>query len=340
MQKPSRQEKFVALFKLPPAMVPYIDYVATEQEMDLVIALGDRAMTGEQIAELLGMSPSQADTFLTRAYQREVVKKETQDGRTTYRPSTFYSRMDVLAMFENEKWRGVPDEARQALHEWQLQAYIDLWMPAIQRIREDPDAYIFVKNRDVLLLEEALEMVEAADDHVITRCDCRSIMMSCDFPVEEACVRLGEGARLTHELGQGRRVSKEEMKALVIRTDKAGLIHTGVRNWHGHEDEFWGLCNCCTCCCYPIKTGMKLGIAKQAYPRVHHVAARDLQKCGQCGVCIKRCQFGAFYRDGSKVEVNGKLRKAVRFDADKCWGCGLCATACPEGAIDMLPLES
>ena len=54
-----------------------------------------------------------------------------------------------------------------------------------------------------------------------------------------------------------------------------------------------------------------------------------------CGACVKRCQFDAFYLDGSTVEWGGKVKKNVLFDPEKCWGCGLCANTCPAQAVVM-----
>ena len=63
-----------------------------------------------------------------------------------------------------------------------------------------------------------------------------------------------------------------------------------------------------------------------------------MAKCGQCGKCVRRCHFDAFYHDGTKTLVDGKRRKTVQFDPLKCWGCGLCATTCPDEAISMVSL--
>jgi len=52
----SELETFIELFELPPAMIPHVDIVATEQEVDLVVGLGRDAMTVEEIALPLNRS--------------------------------------------------------------------------------------------------------------------------------------------------------------------------------------------------------------------------------------------------------------------------------------------
>lgn len=326
-------ERFAEIFEMPPAMLPYAHFVVDDREMELVVGLDGQAMTVAQVAEMMRIPPEETEALLTRAYHRDVVEKETEDGVTTYRAGTFYRRLDPLAMYEN--WGDVPAEARNAVIEWQLEEFINLWLPVVEEIKKDPDAYYKIPNRDVLLLDEALEMVEAATEHVVVPCDCRSIVMACKRPVE-TCIRLDEGARLTLEHGQGRRITKEKCKKIVINADKKGLMHTGRKAWREHE--LFGFCNCCACDCYPIRAGMALRMHKQ-WPRSHYVAAPDWSACVHCGACVKRCHFGAFHHDGSTVEINGKTRQRVQFEPAKCWGCGLCRNTCVWGAIVMEGLE-
>jgi len=330
----NRIEEFARIFELPPAMIPYVELVVTEQEMDLVLRLGDDAASVEQVAHVMDMPLAEAEAFLKKAYHRHVVEREAaDDGEVRYRAGTFYDRLNPMSMYE--QWGEVPAEARDAVIEWDMEEFVRVWEPAIREIQADPDAAVMIPNRDFLLLDEALEMVEAAEDHVVVPCDCRAIVKACDRPLDN-CVRLDAGALATLEHGLGRRVAKEEMKRIVVEADRAGLMHTGDRDWR--ENGLYGFCSCCACDCFPIRAAEQLDL-EQAWPRSHHVAARDLETCVHCGLCTERCHFEAFYRTEGTTAVDGAECRRVAFDVEKCWGCGICATACPESAITMVPRE-
>jgi formate hydrogenlyase subunit 6/NADH:ubiquinone oxidoreductase subunit I len=325
-------EAFVQAFQVPPSMVPHLSLVVDPIEMELVIITKGKSLTVEEIAESLKVSLEEAEEIIAKAYKREMVNKEVIDGVAKYTAGTFYRRVENFAMYEN--WGDVPADARDAVIDWQLQEYIKKWKPVIEEIRKDPNAFYRIPNRDVLSLEEALEQVEAAEEFVVIPCDCRSVVMACNNPVE-TCIRFDEGARAVLDRGNGKRLTKDECKALVLDSDRRGLIHTGRRDY---KNELYAMCNCCTCDCYPIRSSRALNMDRE-YPRAHYVAERDLEKCIQCGLCVIRCKFEAFYKDGSTTSVNGKERENIAFVAEKCWGCGLCSTACPTEAINMNPLR-
>lgn len=341
-------DRFNALFKVPKAMQEYIHLVVQPVEMDLILSMNDETLSVPEVAGRMSWSVEEAEKFLTTAYERHVVTKiigdkpvgyvfdyvDQKDIEVRYAPAKFYDRLDPVTMQEN--WTDIPEEVRKEISEWWLNGYIEKVQPIIEQIKEDPNAYFQIKQKDFLLLSEALEQVEIAEFHVVLNCDCRSSEMACKH-MREGCIRLDDGARYTIERGLGRIVTKEECKEVVINTDRDGLMHIGGKNWHKHG--LFGFCNCCTCCCFPLRASRRLNSEKN-YPRVHFQAVRDMNFCIMCGICAKRCPFEAFYRDGTRIEVNGKIRKQVSFDAEKCYGCGLCSTACPTNAIWMEPIDS
>jgi ferredoxin len=343
----SRIDAFNTLFKVPPAMRRYIELVVEPLEVDLILAMNGETLTVPEIAGRMNWSLAEAGKFLLRAYERHVVTKiiadkpvgyvfdyvDQQGKDVRYAPARFYDRLDPLTMQEN--WTDIPEEVRKEISEWWLDGYVEKVKPIIEQIKKDPDAYFQIKQKDFLLLDEALEQVEAAEFHVVLNCDCRSSEMACRH-MREGCIRFDDGARYTIERGLGRIVTKEECKQVVIETDRDGLMHIGGKDWRKHG--LFGFCNCCTCCCFPMRTSLKLG-SEKIYPRSHFQAHRDPERCILCGVCTRRCPFQAFYHDGQRVAIKGKSRKLVGFDPGKCYGCGLCATACPVDAIGMKPLK-
>lgn len=339
--------QFNKMFKVPPAMRPYVAQVVAPHEIDLILAMDGETLGAEAIRQRMGWSKEETADRLGRAYERHIITKVISDQSVGYifdyvdpegkevlwAPAKFYDRLEPLTMQEN--WSDIPETVRKEISEWWLQGYVDKVAPVVAQIKEDPDAYFQIKQKDFLLLEEALEQVEAARFHVVVNCDCRSSEMACGH-MKEGCIRFDDGARYSINRGLGRVVSKEECRRIVIETDRDGLMHIGGKSWQEHG--LFGFCNCCTCCCFPLRTSVRLQSEKK-YPRVHFCADRDPAKCTHCGICTKRCPFEAFHRDGSTVEIKGKKRKAVAFDQEKCFGCGLCATACPEEAIQMVPVK-
>jgi NAD-dependent dihydropyrimidine dehydrogenase PreA subunit len=336
----SKREKFVEIFKVPPAMVPYLDLVVSEQELDLIVGLDDRALTLDQVAEMMGISREEAGQLLGGAFHREIINRETREGVTTYSAGDFYNRMDIWTSYETESWGALPGWVRNAVSEWQLGEWFKLWTPAFEKIAKDPDTWVRMKNRDVLLLEESFELVEATDYICVLPCPCKTTLMP-GSRVIEGSMRVGERARLTLERGQGRRLTTEEAKAHLIACDRAGLVHTGLREWKKNDPqlEWMSHGNCSPYYSFPMRAGMRLGLAKK-YPRAHYVAGVDWDACVHCGVCMVRCPFGAFYHDGADLWVHGERKRQVKYDAEKCWGCGLCANTCPVEAITMEPLAA
>jgi MinD superfamily P-loop ATPase len=72
------------------------------------------------------------------------------------------------------------------------------------------------------------------------------------------------------------------------------------------------------------KWGKTIPVVTSARPVI------DYKKCDSCGICAKKCRFGAMKMVKGKPKVNPFL----------CEGCGLCEIVCPRGAIKLKPVQN
>ncbi|MBG7610372.1 MAG: 4Fe-4S binding protein [Anaerolineae bacterium] len=301
--------------------------------MELVVKLADQILTVESITELLPWTYTQTYDLVQRAYTRSILNKVIEDGIEKYSSANFYERLNHFAKFEN--WGDIPYQDRQIINRSFLDQFINKHTANIARKMRGLEAENALPNDTVMLLSEVEAMIDKATDIVVQPCDCRKLGENCNKPLE-TCIWLDESARNTLDRGVGRKLTKSEAKELLRWADKKGLMHTADSEWQSRG--LHAICNCCACDCYPFRAAQELG-SKGVWPKSRYIVAHDRELCDQCGACVKRCHFDAFYHDGSTVEVNGKSKQGVEFDPQKCWGCGLCANTCPENAIQMVQLE-
>lgn len=334
----SKVEQFSRIFNMPPAMVPYVNLVANDQEQSLVLRMDAQTLTENQISELMGLDAEETAHLLKGMILREILERSLVGNNYEYKVGRFYATMDYWTSYETGSWSRLPQWSRNAVKEWQLQEFLKLHTPSFEKIAKDPDVWVQMKNRDVLLLDEALDLVAASEYVCLLPCPCKTTFMP-GSPVIEGSMRLGARAKETLEIGQGRSVTGDEAKAHLLMLDRMGLIHTGPHFWRQHDPELEWVShgNCNIAYSFPFQAGFRLGLAKK-YPRVHYLAEIDQDRCRGCGTCISRCPFGAVYHDGTTITLHGAKMRAITLEPEKCFGCGLCATSCPEEAITMAPL--
>ncbi|MHB1006169.1 MAG: 4Fe-4S binding protein [Chloroflexota bacterium] len=321
---------FIRQFHVPEAGVPYLDTMLSRQEMRLVVAAGDASLDVPTAAAALGLTLAEAGTLLDSAFRRGIVEREEQDGVHRYAPTSFYTRMDVFATFEN--WTDLPADVRLALDDWMLGEYLARVRPNVERMRAGLPSLKSPGNDSVLLVTEVDAVVDAARTIAVLPCNCRRIGRRCEKPVE-TCIQFDAVAEHQLARGHGRRLTPAEAKALVRAADRAGLMHTTDLNWG--ESGPAPVCNCCGDDCYVFR-GAALLDSKGVWPHSRYVATFDGDKCNQCGACVRRCHFAAFYHPAEGTAAAPGRKQPVAFAAELCWGCGLCANSCPTGAIQMI----
>ena len=176
--------------------------------------------------------------------------------------------------------------------------------------------------------QEIIEILNRSNVTGISNCYCRETQRrhnkpNCSHPIR-TCIHIGTGKSLydipfkSHNL---KKVSKQEVIALLEKCDKEGLIHQLI--YYPNPNFYYVVCNCCPCCCVILKNFLKYGSPQMV--QSDFVAYTDLQNCLNCGKCVDWCYFGA------RVYSNDRLD----FISKYCFGCGICVSKCPQNAITL-----
>ena len=105
--------------------------------------------------------------------------------------------------------------------------------------------------------EEAEAIVEAAVGVALGPCTCRAVFGNCDNPLEtEIMVGLVRNIFFEERPHDYREITKEEAKGVLRQCRERGLVHTLVKC----RQDFYAICNCCPCCCVPMRLKKGYGI--------------------------------------------------------------------------------
>lgn len=124
-----------------------------------------------------------------------------------------------------------------------------------------------------------------------------------------------------------REVNAEEAKEIFEEMHERGYVHNAFY-LYGKRSGLFVLCNCDKDLCRTVRGTRLMGPGLMA-EKGPEVTVRDKTKClgaEECGMCAKRCPFGA-----SRI-VNGE----IVFDQSRCMGCELCVTTCKGHARQLV----
>jgi Pyruvate/2-oxoacid:ferredoxin oxidoreductase delta subunit len=171
---------------------------------------------------------------------------------------------------------------------------------------------------------QARAIIQQNPDHILlVKCPCRMSKKDPCLPLD-VCMVIGEPfAELVfqHYPSRARWITQEEACHILDREDARGRVHHAFFS-QMMLGRFFGICNCCSCCCSAISAQRKGTpmLASSGY-----VAQIDQGICIACNECEVYCQFGALQM------INGS--KAV--DDELCMGCGVCVSKCAQSAISL-----
>ena len=131
------------------------------------------------------------------------------------------------------------------------------------------------------------------DQYAILPCVCRRSMRmrgeGCGELEDEVCIGLGDYADYLIETGKARRADRDEIMALLQRTEDNGYMHQ-ITNGDGGDDIF-AICNCTVGSCFALRCSQLFNnpnMSASAYRA--EVTAKN---CVACGKCVEVCPAGA-----------------------------------------------
>ncbi|MFH1651955.1 MAG: ferredoxin-like protein [Chloroflexota bacterium] len=104
---------------------------------------------------------------------------------------------------------------------------------------------------------EAAAIVDEAEGVAVGPCTCREVFHQCDNPVNVELLLGPERHIFMRDMpADSREISKAEARAILEDCHRRGLVHSIIRCRH----EFYAICNCCSCCCVPLRMKKQYGI--------------------------------------------------------------------------------
>ncbi len=109
----------------------------------------------------------------------------------------------------------------------------------------------------LLTLKEANEIIDASEAVALGPCTCRTVFHNCDNQKDtEIMIGLTRNILMEQRPQDYREITKQEAKEVLSNCHQSGLIHTIVKC----REDFYAICNCCSCCCVPLRLNKKYGI--------------------------------------------------------------------------------
>jgi len=288
----------------------------TPEEAELALQLTLDMEEPGAIAARAHMPEEEAEERLEEMAHKGLIFSAEVDGRVLYQAAPF-----VIGIYEFQVNR-LSDGFLQDLGEYWSTVKEREEPRTIGQLRTIPINESIDTRLEVLPYENVYALVEAHDKFAVAPCICRSrakkLGRGCDAPIE-SCLIFGDWADYYVRTGRGRRITKDEVKELLVKADEANLVLNPTNSM-----LVAAICCCCGCCC-GILRGLKYAPKPSEAVASSFIAEHDESMCTSCMRCVERCQMEAMTLDAGSVKLN----------KDRCIGCGLCVSTCPAGALRL-----
>ncbi len=311
---------------VPDNLVPILTRLVSIEESRVLVLLINEFLTASALAEKVGEKKSEkTSSMLKTFYQNGFLYRKTINGEEAYRCRSFY---DVIrSHLEEYRYDALGFENLHTLRQYYISTRIRKTEETIKRrelkysSKVIPVRKAIPATQYVLPTQQAIKILEEARLFALAKCGCRVAFRNCSNPLD-TCLLLDEEAECLMSRGYAKEISLDEAKNVLEIANRAGLVHLTL---YMPSQKIYAVCSCCPCCCHDLQALLKYGktffVAKSDY-----IAICNADLCNGCGICVKRCVFGAREIQNEKSTVKN----------ENCHGCGLCVTTCPTGASQLI----
>ncbi len=314
-----------------PEFFALIDYLFSPVEADLAVAMPLMPAPAEEIAAKASKDAASVRSHLETMADKGLVYTFDKDG------VRFYSLLPLLpGIFEMQFLSGdVSERAIKLAHLFEdyFNALDRHSSASTQMPVPFPVARVISVEKEIQAAYEihpydkVSEYIDKAEYIAVGTCYCRHhgelLGRPCTKP-KDVCMGFGPDARYMSERKFGRLISKDEARAILRRTEEAGLVHCSSNM----TKYVQFVCNCCPCHCGILQSMKKFNMKGSAAVS-GFITSFDAESCIACGDCVERCPMEAL-----KMEDD-----SLSFDESKCIGCGLCSSACTTGSLKLVARE-
>lgn len=288
----------------------------TPEEAELALNLTLIPDESEIIAGRAGIDPLEASQRLDAMAKKGLIYSIEREGKPTkYRASQYM--VGIWEFHVND----LDIDLIQDTNEYFPTLFTEAWK--VPQLRTIPVGRSLTPEHEVMVYEQAEELVRAQDKIAVAPCICRRehtlVEKGCHRP-QETCLVFGSGADYYVRNGLGRSIDLDETLEILNLAEEAGLV---LQPSNSKKAAF--ICLCCGCCCQVLKN-LKQCPNPASLVSSPFVVAVNLETCEGCGDCVDRCQMEA-------LELGDKT---VLLNLDRCIGCGLCVTTCPTESLAMV----
>jgi Pyruvate/2-oxoacid:ferredoxin oxidoreductase delta subunit len=300
----------------------------TPQEAEVNNAMPKGPFTAAQLAQQMLRDPKEIEAVLESMANKGLCMAMTVEN------TVFYSRAPFMpGIFEFQFMSGrITDRDKKIaklIHAYKAaynQSHPPAKAPGFPAIRVITVDKMIQPRDTVHTYDQVQHFIDQNNLIAISTCYCRHAAVLREEDIHgmplDVCMQFGNAAQFAIERLGGRKVAREEARAILDRTEEAGLIHMS----QNMADGIGFICNCDRWHCTPVTQALKS--SKPALVMNSGFEPEfDPDACTACEACIDRCPPEALTMGANNVpEIN----------IDRCFGCAVCATGCPVDAISMI----